>query len=153
MQQNVDLYFEIFDTGNFIGFEPLTLNFSNAENEWDRNWVQTKVTIKGDTFSGEYIADFMTVDFEMLKREVKLLDDDFNGSVTFQPLEQGLSLNIKGDGLGHFEVGCTAKPPNTSEILSFSMNFDQTSLSGLINQLDKITKAFPIDGNFRIKNE
>jgi len=71
-----------------------------------------------------------------------------------EPLEGQLVLNIKGDGLGHFEVECaTTDKPGNGGTLSFSLSFDQTELPRLINELDKITKAFPIKGDFNIKNE
>jgi hypothetical protein len=96
----------------------------------------------------------MTTDFELFKRQLKTLYTDLNGTATFKPLEEQLTLDIKGDGIGHFEADCVATPqPHTGESLSLSFSFDQTSLPNLINQLDIITKSFPINGDFLIKNE
>jgi len=69
-------------------------------------------------------------------------------------LEHALQLKILGDGVGHFEVQVTANdnPDINSSNLSFTMAFDQTEIKNLVNQLDKITKAFPITGDFKIKN-
>jgi len=149
-----ELYFEIFDAGDIIRLEPFQLSNPGAELDWDRNWVKTNVTVKGGVFKGQYIAEFMTIDFELFKQQIKKLDSDFNASATFEPLEQQLIVKIKGDGLGHFEVHCEATPePHLGQTLTFSLGFDQTEIKSLARQLDVITKKFPIDGDFKVKNE
>jgi hypothetical protein len=147
-------YFEIANEGDIIRIEPLSLTFPKAQLDWDRNWIKTKVTVKGGVFGGQFVAEFMTTDFEIFKRQLKNLDNDFNATATFEPLEQQLVLKIKGDGLGHFEVDCEATPePHLGQTLIFSINFDQTQIKEYVRQLDTITKAFPIDGDFKIHNE
>ena len=86
MTQSSETYFEIFGSGDLIRVEPYQ-------------------AIK----YGQYVADFMTTDFELLKRDFKKLDKDFNATANFEPLEGELKLNIYGDGLGHFEVKCVAQ--------------------------------------------
>ena len=154
MTQYSETYFEIFDGGDMIRVVLYQAIKDSSELEWDRNWIKTKVTIKGGVFSGQYVADFMTTDFELLKRDFKKLDKDFNTTANFEPLEGQLKLNISGDGLGHFEVKCIAQDqPGVGGTLSFILSFDQTELARLINELDKITKAFPISGDMTLKNE
>lgn len=154
MTQYSETYFEIFDGGDIIRVEPYQAIKYDSALDWDRNWIKTKITVKGGAFSGHYVADFMTTDFELLKRDIKKLDKDFNGTANFEPLEGQLKLNISGDGLGHFEVKCIAQDqPGIGGTLSFTLSFDQTELARLINELDKITKAFPISGDMTLKNE
>jgi hypothetical protein len=154
MTHSSDICFEIFDNGDLIRFEPIQAYDDTSQLERDKNWIRTNVTVKGGVFGGQFTADFMTTDFELLKRDFKKLDQDFKGTAKFEPLEKQLALNIIGDGLGHFEVKCTAHDqPIYGGTLSFSLIFDQTELSRLINELDRITKAFPIRGDFSIKNE
>lgn len=149
-----ELYFEISDAGDLIRVEPFRLTFPSAELDWDRNWVKTNVTVKGGVFSGQFVTEFMTTDFEIFKQQLKKLDRDFNGTAKFEPLEGQLVLNINGDGLGHFELNCEATPePHLGQTLSFFINFDQTQIKEYVRQLDKITKRFQIDGDFKIKNE
>ena len=149
-----DTKFEIYDGCNIIGLEPIQVYDDSSQLDWDRNWVRTNVTVKSGAFSGQFTADFMTTDFELFKRDLKNLDKDFNGTAKLEPLEGQLILNITGDGLGHFEVKCAATDqPGYGGTLSFTLSFDQTELPRLINELDKITKAFPIKGDFTIKNE
>ena len=154
MTQSSEIYFEIFDGGDLIRIEPYQAVKYDSQLDWDRNWIKTKVTIKGGVFSGQYIADFMTTDFELLKRDFKRLDKDFNGTAKFEPLEGQLILNISGHGLGHFEVKCISQDqPGIGATLSFTLGFDQTELRRLTIELDKITKAFPISGDMTLKNE
>jgi hypothetical protein len=154
MTQHFETYFEIFDGGDIIRVEPYQAIKYDSALDWDRNWIKTKVTVKGGAFSGQFVADFMTTDFELLKRGFKILDKDFSGTAIFEPLEGQLKLNISGDGLGDFEVKCISQDqPGIGGTLSFILSFDQTELARLINELDKITKAFPISGDMTLKNE
>lgn len=154
MTPSTDIYFEIFDGGDLIRLEPIQVYDNTSQLDWDRNWVKTKVTVKGGLFSGQFTADFLTTDFELFKRDLRNLDKDFKGTAKLEPLEGQLILNIAGDGLGHFEVDCKATDqPGYGRTLAFTLSFDQTELSRLINELDQITKAFPITGDSRIHNE
>jgi len=86
MTQYSQTYFEIFDRGDLIRVEPLQVIKYDSALDWDRNWIKTKVTLKAGAFSGQYVADFMTIDFELLKRDFKKLDKDFTGTANFEPL-------------------------------------------------------------------
>ena len=149
-----EIYFELNNAGDFVRLEPLKLIDYKSTNEWDKNWIKTKITLKGGAFSGQYQADIMTVDFEKFKQELELLYDNLKGGLIFEDIEHAIQLRIFGDGNGHFEVIVTANdsPGIYSSELSYTMTFDQTEIKTLVNQLDKITKAFPITGDFKIKN-
>ena len=154
MRQTPDLYLEFTDAGDIIRLEPIRLTDPKAIEDWDRNWIKTNVTVKGGVFGGQFTADFLTTDFELFKRQLKILDNDFNGGATFEPLEGQLTMKIKGDGLGHFELDCEASPePHLGQTLSFSINFEQTEIKEYIHQLDKITRAFPITGDLKMRND
>ena len=154
MKQHSDTYLEFTDAGDIIRLEPIHLTYPKAVEDWDRNWIKTSVTVKGGVFSGQFIADFLTTDFESFKRQLKILDNDFNAGATFEPMEGQLTMKIKGDGLGNFELDCKASPePHLGQTLSFSINFDQTEIKGYIRQLDKITRAFPITGDLKLRND
>ena len=155
MTERQDLYFELFDAGDLVRLEPIELIEYNSKIDWDNNWVKTKVTVRGGKFSGQYSGEFMTVDFEKFKQDLSRLYDNLKGSANFNDVEGFLELKIKGDGIGHFEVqvkACDQPGVNGSE-LTFAMAFDQTELKELVNQLDRIIKQFPINGDFQINNE
>ncbi len=153
MTERQEIYFELFDAGDIVRLEPMELIKYDSDIDWDKNWVKTKVTIKGGKFTGQYLGDFMTVDFEKFKQELSRLYDNFKGTANFNDLEGYLELKITGDGIGHFEVdvkACDQPGVNASE-LTFTMGFDQTELKELVNQLDRIIKQFPITGAFKIE--
>ena len=155
MYDRQEIYFEIFDAGDIVRLEPIELIKYNSELDWDKNWIKTQVTIKGGKFSGQYSGDFMTVAFEKFKQELSQLYDNLHGTANFNDLEGYLELKITGDGIGHFEVNIKAcdQPGVNASVVTFTMGFDQTELKDLVNQLDRITKQFPITGDFNIKNE
>lgn len=154
MTERQEIYFEISDAGDIVRLEPKRLVREGSEIDYDNNWIITTVTVKGGRFSGQFDAEFMTIDFEKFKQELRPLYDNLKGSATFSGLEGQLELKIVGDGIGHFEVCVLASDePGYGGQLSFTMGFDQTSIKELVHQLDTITKKFPINGDFKIKNE
>jgi hypothetical protein len=155
MIEKQEMYFEIIDSCNIVRIEPFELINSESDLDWDRNWIKTKITIKGGAFSGQYLGEFMTVDFEVFKQELTKLYDNLEGTASFNDLEGYLELKIIGDGIGHFEVdvkACDQIGENES-ILIFSMEFDQTFLNGMLFQLERITNQFPIIGDLNSKNK
>jgi hypothetical protein len=154
MTERQEIYFELFDAGDIVRLEPIELIKYDSELDCDRNWIKTNVTVKGGKFSGQFSGDFMTVDFEKFKQELFRLYNNLKGTAKFIDLEGYLELKITGNGIGHFEVevkACDQPGVNGSE-LTFTMGFDQTELNELVNQLDRITKQFPISGDLKIKN-
>lgn len=152
MIENQELYFEIFDAGDLVRLEPIELMQYDSDLDWDKNWIKTRVTVKGGKFSGQYMGEFMTIEFEKFKREFTELYDNLSGTAKFSDLEGYLELKINGDGIGHFEVNIRAcdQPGPYAKELCFTMSFDQTELKELTHQIEKITKQFPVIGNFGI---
>jgi len=149
------MIFELKNTESLLQIEPVKLVFPNAETEWDRNVVQTIIRIKAGGFSASYNAEILTFDFEKLKQGLDLLYSDLKGSFSFECMERYLTIKVSGDGLGHFNGYCIAidKPGTDENELHFTIFFDQTQIRSLVNQLDIITKAFPISGDFKIRNK
>jgi hypothetical protein len=148
-----EMFFEIRDTTDYIRLEPIHLIEYDSDLAWDKNWVKTKIIVKAGSFSGEYFAEFMTIDFEKLKHDLRRIYDNLNGFVDFIDLESHLELKISGDGIGHFNVrGRASEDAGIINALSFELSFDQTEINEMINQLERITKSFPIVGNLNIPN-
>ena len=140
-----ELFFEINDGNNQVKVTPKNFIYPNAEQVWDSYWLKSDVIIKAGAFSGNYEADFMSVDFAKFKKELEYLYDHLDSTATFEGLEQYLTITLKGDGLGHLEGLCQAsdKPGWMPNDLEFYLNIDQTHIPGLIRQLDNIIKEFP----------
>ncbi len=137
-------FFEISESGNFIRIDLIGLNHPNAELDWDKNWVKGFVKVKAGVFLGEFKADFMTTDFVSFKIELAKLYDNLNGIATFNTLESQVEIKIVGDGIGHLKAECEVMDyAGTGNKLEFEIDFDQTHIPKILNQLEKITDIFP----------
>ncbi|MBO6793049.1 MAG: hypothetical protein JJ895_04005 [Balneolaceae bacterium] len=146
-------YFELKDSGDFIRIDLLKLSHPDAELDWDNNWIKSNVTVKAGAFTGQFDAELMTTDFEKFKQELSRLYDKLDGTALFDTLEGQVVIKIKGDGIGHFEADCSVMDfAGTGNKLEFEINFDQTIITKMVNQLEGITNAFPISGDLKIKN-
>jgi len=125
-----EIYFEMLEAENFVRLEPIELIQYDSVLDWDRSWISTTVKINGGKFSGRYVAEFMTVDFEKFKQEVSKLYDNLAGTAYFTDLEGYLELKVLGDGIGHFTVAVSAcdRPGADGSELTFSFGFDQTQI-------------------------
>ncbi len=148
MTDNDTIYFEIKDSGDFIRIELTDLSHPNAELDWDKNWIKSKVMIKAGGFSGQFKCDLMTTDFERFKQDLSILYNKLEGTALFDTLEGQLKIIIKGDGIGHFEADCSAMDfAGTGNRLDFEINFDQAIIPEMVRQLENITRTFPVSGN------
>ncbi len=140
-----EVFFEIKAGGDFIKVVPQEFSYKNSDHSWDRNWITTEVIIKAGGFSGHYGAQFMIVDFKEFKKQLEYSYDHLDKSAIFEDLERYLKINIKGDGLGHFEIFCEVSdnPGYLERQLAFYLSIDQTYIPQLIRQLDGIAREFP----------
>lgn len=140
--------FEISESGNMVRIETIERRYTDADNDWDSNWIKSQVTVKSGSFYGEYMAEFMTVDFAQFEIELSHLYDNLSGIAEFSDIEGYLELKIQGDGIGHFEMNVDAcdNPGYEARHLTFTMHFDQTYIKGFVNHLKKITEEFPTIG-------
>ncbi|WP_316736620.1 hypothetical protein [Pedobacter aquatilis] len=137
-------FFEISESGNFIRIDLIGFNHPNSELDWDKNWVKGFVKVRAGGFLGEFTADFMTTDFVSFKIELAKLYDKLNGIATFNTLESQVEIKIVGDGIGHLKAECEVMDnAGTGNKLEFEIDFDQTHIPKILNQLEKITDRFP----------
>ena len=154
MTDNETTYFELKDSGDFIRLELNHLNYPNAELDWDRNWIKSKVIVKAGGFSGQFNCDLKTTDFERFKRSLSKLYDQLKGTASFETIEGQIKIRIKGDGLGHFEADCSVMDDaGIGNKLDFEINFDQTIIPEMVRQLEIVAETFPVTGDLKIKNE
>jgi len=153
MRENI--YFEITDGPDIIKIEPLEWCHPNAEMDWDKNWVYSKITVKGGAFRGQFTCNLITTDFELFKRELGKLYDNLKGQASFKTLEEQIYIKIDGDGIGHFNTECELMDDaGIGNKLVVKMTFDQTQIPIFVQQLNNIIKEFPIQGTeLQIRNE
>ncbi len=143
-------FFEISDSGDFIRIELISYCHTNAELDWDKNWIIGFVKVKAGAFSGEFKTDFMTVDFVSFKNELVKLYEKLNGIATFHTLESQVEIKIIGDGIGHLKAKCEVMDyAGTGNKLVFEIDFDQTYIPKILNQLDEIINKFPKIGELK----
>jgi hypothetical protein len=134
----------IQEGGDYIKVTPLKYAYPSSTDTYDRNWIEVAIKLRAGAFSGEYKAYFQTLDFEKLKGQMQQLYNDLSGSYEFRTLEDQLYMKFSGDGLGHINIECTAQDQaGNGNTLNFEMCIDQTSVKGLMEQLEGITNTFP----------
>ncbi|WP_111309759.1 WapI family immunity protein [Confluentibacter sediminis] len=147
---NTNSYFEINDNVNFIRIDIIGLNFPDAELDWDKNSLNSMISVKVGAFSGKFKADLMTSDFEIFKRELKIVYSELNRGATFEGIESQVTIHIKGDGIGHLNAKCWLMDyAGTGNELKCEFDFDQTQLPKLIDQLENITSEYPTTGELK----
>jgi hypothetical protein len=144
--ESSDTYFEISANGNYFRLEPFAYERTASGEYYDDNWVRTKISVKGGSFSGQYVVSMLTEEFEYLQKGFSLLDKNLKGGLEFTDMESSLTLKINGDGFGHFTANVTANDNGGQPCsqLTFEITFDQTYIKPILAQLDRLTKQFPI---------
>jgi len=150
-----EVYLEIIESGDKIKIEPLHWAYEIAEDDWDKNWIWSRITVKGGAFNGKFECYLFSTDFELFKRELKKAYNNLSLAARFKTIEEQVDITFKGDGIGHFEVNCIIiDKPGIGNRLELKMNTDQTIIPSLVNQLEKITNLFPIRGSdIKLNNE
>ena len=113
--------------------------------EYDDNWLAVEISITAGAFRGRFSASIFTSDLTAFHEELVALYKAPNGSAQFRTMEEQVSLNLKGDGLGHIELqGEVLDQPGIGNRLSFSLSLDQTQVRASAQSLATLINAFPI---------
>lgn len=65
-------------------------------------------------------------------------------------MENQVDIKIKGDGIGHLNAECEVMDfAGMGNKLIFEINFDQTHIPKLLNELGKIISKFPKIGELK----
>lgn len=139
-----ECFFEIADGEDLLRIDHFSRPYPNADNPWDKNALQVRVSVHAHPFSGSYEADMMTTDFEGFKTEFEKLYKDLSGVARFNDREGYLDIVTKGDGLGHFVAECVVQSDWVqAPRLTFKLSFDQTFIVELVDQLKTILSKYP----------
>lgn len=154
MDMNDTPYFEIKNDGNFVRISAVNLIRYNSAIDFDKNWIECDIEVCGGAFQGKYSAEILTTAFESFKQDLCILYDNLNGKAIFENLENYCLISISGDGSGKLNavIECNDKPGIYAANLTFEIDFDQTFLRSIINQLNNITQKYPIIGDLNITN-
>lgn len=142
-----ETYFEIKGGSDFVRIEVIKQNFPNAELDWDKNSINCWISTKTGLFTGKFSADLMTTNFEIFKKELEILYEKLDRTATFEGYEDQVTIRIEGDGIGHLNTRYWLKDyVGIGNELKGELNFDQTEIPKLIEQLRKITAEFKVFG-------
>lgn len=139
--------FQIGRSNAHVSVSPSRREFPELADYRDGNWVCATISIVAGGFRGEFEAQLRTEEFLRFRDELRPLNDSLVGRAKFNTMEEWLSIDIAGDGKGHFHADCVAiDMPGTGNRLSFGIDFDQTDLPEILKGLDAITQTFPVIG-------
>jgi hypothetical protein len=133
--------------------EPIKFSYPDSTYPTN-NIIQSRVSILAGSFEANYLADLSTLDFRCFRREIERLCDNLGGVANYNCDNRFLSIRVLGDGLGHFKADCIAidSPGFDERSLSFVINFDQTQIKDIVNQIDTILQTYPIkEDNLKTK--
>ncbi|GAB2775466.1 WapI family immunity protein [Salinimicrobium soli] len=148
MTQKEIIFFELKEGGDFLRIEVIRLAHPHAKDDWDHRWVKSNVSLKAGGFSGQFACDLMISDFQIFKEQLSALYEKMDGIAIFSTVEEQIDIKIKGDGLGHFEAQCKVMDsPGTGNSLDFELEFDQTFIPQIVNQLEKVIQTFPVSAS------
>lgn len=120
---------------------------SDDADYWEGNWLFAEISVAFRSFRANVPASLWTTDFVQFREGLRHVHANLAGQCRFDTLEHWLTIDVTGDGRGHFEALCTLRDdPNFSTLFKFQLDFDQTELPAMIRALDRIVELFPVVG-------
>lgn len=115
---------------------------------WDGNWIETEARIVAGSFHGVICENLRSEELDGLKAQMIGLYRNLEGQASLETREGWLNIQIEGDGIGHFVANCEAKDRvSDGNILTFSLQFDQTDIHEIVRDLESILEQFPVVGS------
>ena len=112
----------------------------------DRNWVNVGIDLVVLPFRAAFGSLWRVETLPMFRSDLERAYDTLEGTAQFRPDWEGsLSLDLEGDGLGHFSVTGDACPDAaTGPWLRFRLpTIDQTYLPDLIRTFTELEAEYP----------
>lgn len=111
----------------------------------DDNWLRVSVDIRAGAFSGAFEGAFLAPEFSDFRDRLRILHETLRGTARFSTLEEQLSLELVGDGLGHIALkGMALDAPGMGNRLEFHLDLDQGHLATALLGLDNVVETFPV---------
>jgi hypothetical protein len=131
-----------------ITLSPTVRSHQGTSDYWDGNWVQCNVSVRAGGFRGEYVACLRTDEFVSFRADLERLYRDLRGTGGFHSMEEWVDIEVRGDGRGHFTGLCRLKDrAGDGNLLECEVEFDQTDVPAMLEQLRKIEAAFSVMGS------
>ena len=132
---------------DFVEVHVLRREHPEATDYDDGNWLVARIGLDVGSFQGGYEASIRSVELEGFLHHVRRLHQDLRGEAKFTTMEEQLRLHLTADGRGHVSVSGTAQDAaGTGNRLEFHLEVDQTHLTPLVTQLERVLEEFPVRG-------
>lgn len=105
-----------------------------------RDWVEADVSIRAESFSGQFRADYALNDFIFLRNGLARLKKQVFATFAFEPLEGQVELKFVGSERGSISVECWAKErtDRRSCSIAWEIEIDQSYIPAILRDLDEI---------------
>lgn len=133
----------------FLRIRPLQVHeersdFTDGE-AFEANWLRCAVTVACSSFSARIETDMRREEFSLFYEGLRALHRDLRGVALFRTIEDGVEIDVRGDGRGHFEAHGLVRDtriPHTE--LRFCIAFDQTWLAPILVDLARFVAEYPV---------
>ena len=137
--------FTFFAEDDKVEVRLLDFEIRSGENEGDRIWLDSTVTVKAGAFLGSFKAVFTTHDLVNLHEQLKSALESQSGRVSVQSTEGDLSLTIEFDGDVGASISGVATPHSLRRAtLHFHVDTDQFALFRTLHELEDALQGFPV---------
>lgn len=127
--------------------EFIARSIPEAKEFYDGNWLNVKVSIKAGDFSGVVHGQLRADELTRFRDELLVLYQSLSGCARFSTMEQWLSFEFIGDGMGHIAFnGEVMDQVGIGNTLKFNFDLDQTFIPEILYSLETIIKTFPVLG-------
>ena len=133
---------------DYLHIEPTRRAYAEAADYWDGNWIYADVAVRAGAFQGAYEALLRADEFHDFRHQLAVLYEALSGVARFEAMENWVRVHIAGDGRGHFLARCTLRDNlGMGNELNFGLEFDQTAIPKMLQDLDRLLHAFPVKGS------
>jgi hypothetical protein len=134
--------------GARVEVKPLVRSHPGATDYWDGNWIDCVVAATAGGFRAEYTACLRAEELAGFRRDLERLHRELEGRGGFKSMEDWLTIEVVGDGRGHFKGPCRLRDrAGNGNMLLFEVEFDQTDIPTMLEQMRRIEAHFPIIGD------
>jgi hypothetical protein len=130
-----------------VEVKPLTRSHPGASDYWDGNWIDCLIAAHAGGFRAEYTACLRAEELVGFRRDLERLHRELEGRGGFKSMEDWLTIEVVGDGRGHFKGPCRLRDrAGVGNVLLFEVEFDQTEIPTMLEQMLRIETDFPVIG-------
>lgn len=135
-------------SGARVEVTPLVRSHLGATDDWDGDWIDCHVEAVAGGFRADYGACLRAEELAGFRRDLERLYRELAGRGGFKSMEDWLTLEVVGDGRVHFKGSCCLRDrAGDGSTLIFEIEFDQTDIPAMLEQMRKIESDFPVVGS------